>query len=175
MRRLLGPALALAVVAAGALAGGQFLRENFTYFSVSGTSMEPTLSHGDSVVLRRAEELKPGAIVFFEKPRGWEATTPVEAAPKFLVKRVLAVGGAALEYDGENFLVNGEVAAEALTPCPKGKAGYEHELAPEELFVVGDNAAVSLDSRKVFCHGEASEAFVEAASVVAHGRVLARW
>lgn len=110
--------LALLVVAAVA-AGIRWLRANLVAVTVTGRSMEPTLSHGDRVLVRRAPlgSVLRGQLVVLRLP---DATDPTLA-----VKRAVALPGDPM-------------------PDPLARAG---PVPAGHLVVLGDNRAVSQDSR----------------------------
>lgn len=113
----------------------------FALIRVDGSSMEPTLSDGQTVLLRRTEEIRAGDIVgFYHNGR-------------ILLKRVIGSPQDEIEIDGEgNVYINGSMLEE---PYLAKKSAGECELefpcrVPEGmLFVLGDNRAVSVDSRSV--------------------------
>ena len=127
-----------------------------SFFSVSGDSMAPTLNNRDSVVLRQGEELQKDQLVFFSLPATW-TYDQLSGSEDVLVKRVAAVPGDELSYNGREFKVNGEVVysvEQGGYACGAGLQGYSHVLEEDEIFVLGDNALASLDSRRVFCDGK---------------------
>jgi signal peptidase I len=94
--------------------------------TVHGTSMLPTLSPGDRVLVRRAtaRAVRRGDLVVFARPR--------EATRSWMIKRVLAVPG---------------------DPVPRAEvptlSGYREPVVPPgRLVVLGDNPADSYDSRQ---------------------------
>ncbi|MEU8588819.1 S26 family signal peptidase [Streptomyces sp. NPDC048664] len=115
------PAAALAVGAAGVLAGAAAcalaLRRAFVLVTVEGGSMEPTLLDGDRVLVRRTRAFRRGDVVVIPVPDGPRAPREVP----WLVKRVSAIAG--------------DPAADG---CPAVPSGH--------LAVLGDNPR-SLDSR----------------------------
>lgn len=133
------------------LAMTAFLLQTFAFFKVSGTSMEPTFRDGDAVVMKRASELRSGQVTVFPMPSSWAFLNPDEEG-QTLVKRVWAVPGDKFEFDGKRFTVNGEaVGTLPVYPCPIQR--FSVILGPNEAFVVGDNAGISLDSRRILCVG----------------------
>lgn len=163
------------VIAAASLITLNSLRVSF--FSVSGSSMEPSLHDRDSVVLKQKQKVEKGILVFFAKPNAWTYTDVFGREPELLVKRVIAVPGDTLSYDGENMLVNGESVlnfAEAGIQCEKGEIGYTHKLNEKEIFVMGDNTKASLDSRNVFCDGE-KDFYVYEALVSDYGTIALKF
>lgn len=119
---------------------------------VAGDSMAPTLRPGSLVVLLPVAGRR-GDVVVFRHTSGAR-----------YVKRVAAVGGDVVELEAGRLRVNGRpvdgrdrVVGPILT---------RWSVPPGQVFVVGDNACVSDDSRTW------REPFVPAAAT---RRVLARW
>ena len=169
-RRVLRVAFFVGVTAI-ALAAAALITLNalhVSFFSISGDSMEPTLHDRDSVVLRQAKTVEKGQLVFFALPNAWTYADRGGLRPSVVVKRIAAVPGDRLSYDGKNFLVNGESVFNLQQnhyTCLKGEVGYTHTLTDNEIFVMGDNSGASLDSRRVFCDGQRD--FYVAESLVA--------
>ncbi|WP_432989678.1 S26 family signal peptidase [Dactylosporangium sp. CA-233914] len=115
------PALALA---GGLLAAALVvLRRRYLLVTVTGLSMAPTLRHGDAVLVRRAglRAVRRGQLVLLE---------PVGAGSGArLVKRVAALPGDPMP---------------AVTWHPPAVL----HVPPGHVVVLGDNPAVSLDSRR---------------------------
>lgn len=135
-----------------ATGGLWMLRRRYVAVSVTGPSMEPTLRHGDRVIVRRTrpDRIRVGQVVVFRHPppwRGveswvdgrrlpetgfWAAGTPRPARRvQWTIKRVAAVPG---------------------DPLPAELAGYAahlgHTVPAGSLAVLGDNRARSVDSRR---------------------------
>jgi len=109
---------------------------------VEGSSMNPLLKNGDVVVVSRTAEVKRGSVVVVDLPEGG----PV-------IKRVIAFGGETVwsvhgnvyvQTEGETIVLNeGYVATENA-----GGADVARITVPQgHVFLLGDNRAVSLDSR----------------------------
>lgn len=99
------------------------LRARFVAVTVTGASMEPALTSGDRVLVRRAPlaRVRPGQVVVIANPAG---------DPPWLVKRAAAVPGDRVDP--------------AWLP-----AGHTPERVPAgALVVLGDNATASYDSRR---------------------------
>lgn len=144
-----------------------------SFFSISGNSMEPTLYDRDSIILKQKKKVEADLLVFFTKPYSWTYTDAFGHEPNVLVKRIAAVPGDRLTYDGKDFFVNGESVfnlAENRYSCPEGPEAYSHKLTSDEIFVLGDNAHASLDSRRVFCDGE-KDFFVPSSQVLDFGTI----
>lgn len=96
------------------------LRRSFLVARVRGDSMLPTLRDGDRLVVRRRRPVRPGQLVVARSRRGG-----------LLVKRAAAVAGDPVPVDRVPLL--------RRTGDPTVPTG--------RLVVLGDNPAVSLDSR----------------------------
>ncbi len=109
---------------------------------VSGTSMEPTLLHGDVIVFRKhAGTYERGDIIFI-KGNGRED----------YVKRICGIPGDVLGFDKNTgyYLVNGEIQKEPYIyekTYGKAKVDYPLTLYKDQYFVMGDHRSDSQDSR----------------------------
>ena len=191
--------LAVVLVAAGVMFGLPAL--GFSVWSVSGPSMEPTFRDGSILMLKSSgDSVARGDVVVIDRPSSWHVVqTSVAGSDKnditdktnkslgarlsrsALLKRAVAVPGDILSFNGKAFLVNGSVVystADNDYECSALPAGWSHRLSADELFVMGDNARVSLDSRKVVCTvGPDSEVspFLSVSGVHAHGNSVLNW
>lgn len=106
---------------------------------IAGTSMEPSLSNGDIVVLAKTDRLETGDLCAFYYSN------------KVLIKRVIAKPGEYLwiEPDGTVF-VNGTALEEpyldkkALGECD---IQFPYQVPENNYFVMGDQRETSIDSR----------------------------
>lgn len=108
-----------------------------------GPSMQPNLYVGDRLMTEKISyHLHPprrGDVVIIERPAGEVS----------LVKRVVAVEGEVVEVrDGHTF-VNGQPIDEPWVAHFGGQDYGPALVPPGHLFVVGDNRAVSRDSRAI--------------------------
>ncbi len=130
--------MAAALIIAAAVAG-LVLTRIYALIEVDGNSMEPTLSDGEILFLRRTKEVGAGAIAGFY----YEG--------KILLKRVIGMPGDEIEIDTDgNVSVNGQPLEEPyLREKSLEKCQLEFPVTVPEgtFFVLGDNRAVSVDSR----------------------------
>ncbi|MCD7732865.1 MAG: signal peptidase I [Oscillospiraceae bacterium] len=106
---------------------------------VSGSSMEPTLSDNDIILLIKTDNLSTGDLIGFYYQN------------KLLLKRVIGVAGDVIDIDEEgNVTVNGELLDEPyVTNKSIGECDIDlpYQVPENRVFVMGDNRATSIDSR----------------------------
>ena len=113
---------------------------------VDGSSMEPTLSDGDNLIVdkisyRFNDPQRFDIIVF---PYEYESNT-------YYIKRIIGLPGETVRIDDAgNIYINGEVLEENYGKEVIQRAGLATNpitLADDEYFVMGDNRNNSVDSR----------------------------
>jgi len=112
--------------------------------TVSGPSMQPTLRDHDYVLATKGvTDLKRGDIVTLN--------VIDKGVPEEWVKRVVAVAGDAVRVSGDIILVNGAAEQFPHIIVTRGASTPIKDLVvPEgQIFVAGDNRALSEDSRYV--------------------------
>lgn len=140
--RLSGIAVALGCVLF--LGGFAWAAVVYRPYTVPTSSMEPTVSPGDKVLAQRisGDEVHRGDIVVF-KDKLWGDLPEV--------KRVVGIGGDTVSCCDAHgrLLVDGKPVEETYLAAP-GQASaskFDTKVPKGELFLVGDNRAVSEDSR----------------------------
>ncbi len=128
------------------------VRENWVQaFRIPSEAMQPTLLVGDYLFVDKrasARRPEPGDVVVFQYP---------EEPSRSYIKRVVAVGGEAVEVRAKTLFVNGKPRAEAfiqhIDPTVH-EAGYDPRdhfgpftVPAGSYFVMGDNRDNSNDSR----------------------------
>jgi signal peptidase I len=104
--------------------------------------MTPTVDPGDTLLARSvgAGGIGRGDIVIFHDP-AWGAET--------MVKRVVGIGGDTVAFSGTggSLTVNGKPVEESYLRGDRGDIGFDVQVPQGRLFLLGDDRAVSLDSR----------------------------
>ena len=114
--------------------------------SVSGSSMEPTLSNNDQLILDKISYR-------FSEPQRFDIIVfPFQYAEKtFYVKRIIGLPGETVQIDLHgNIYINGQILNEDYGKETINFAGLAVEpitLGDDEYFVMGDNRNNSSDSR----------------------------
>jgi signal peptidase I len=126
----------------------------FQAFWIPTSSMVPTLGVGDRVLVQKAffswRDVREGDIVVFSQP-------PLDHCPGQgdLVKRVIALPGQTIYSSGGSIYVNGRLLAEPYLPhydplgppIPNATSQHPYRVPPGEFYMMGDNRAISCDSR----------------------------
>lgn len=104
-----------------------------------GDSMTPTLEEGEIALSIKTSNIARGDVVAFYYGN------------KLLVKRCIGLPGEIVDIDADgNIYINGSLLDEPyLTEKSRGDCdiSFPYSVPLEEYFVIGDNRAVSLDSR----------------------------
>jgi signal peptidase I len=108
---------------------------------VQGLSMEPTLNEGDNLYYTKFQNPAYGDLIIFQTQN-----------PKYgyMVKRVIGLEGDQISVNADGSVIrNGEPLIEPYIETDKlgNSAMAEVTVEKGKLFVLGDNRAVSVDSR----------------------------
>lgn len=109
---------------------------------VAGDSMEPALRDGDRALRTKSYgDPKRGDIVVVD------VRTPAEDDD--IVKRIIAIEGDTIEIRDDVAIVNGQVEKSAGRESAGGRGAYRQPTVVPQgmIYVLGDNRAISLDSR----------------------------
>ena len=115
-------------------------------FFIPSPSMVPTLEVHDRVLVNKLSyklhDVNRGDVVVFERPPN------DTGAIKDLIKRVVAVEGDTIESRGDTLYVNDQPVKEPYVKTSSmGNAVTRRTIAPNQVFVMGDNRTNSSDSR----------------------------
>jgi len=126
----------------------------FQAFWIPSSSMVPTLGVNDRVLVQKAffswHDVREGDIVVFSHPPLDQCGGPQEGD---LVKRVIALPGQTIYSSGNSIYVNGRLLAEPYLPHydplgpPIASSQHPYRVPPGEFYLLGDNRAISCDSR----------------------------
>ena len=154
LRRALVETAVIIVVAV--LLAGLVRTFAFQTFSIPTSSMVPTLGVHDRILVQKAfftwRDVREGDIVVFSHPPLDQCPGPQEGD---LVKRVIALPGQTIYSSGNSIYVNGRLLAEPYLPrydplgppVPHASSQHPYRVPPGEFYVLGDNRAISCDSR----------------------------
>jgi signal peptidase I len=128
----------------------------FQTYYIPTSSMVPTLGVYDRILVQKAffnwHDVREGDIVVFSHPPRDDCPGPQNGD---LVKRVIALPGQTIYSSGNNIYVNGHLLAEPYLPrydplgppIPDASRQHPYRVPPGEFYLLGDNRAISCDSR----------------------------
>jgi len=124
----------------------------FRVATIDGPSMKETLHHGDKVIITNfAYTAKQGDIVVISRNKLNTADGVTESEMP-IIKRVIAVAGQTVDIDFQKGIVyvDGKALDEPYTSTPTNRqfdVKFPLTVAPDSVFVLGDNRNDSMDSR----------------------------
>lgn len=135
-RNMLEWVLVLAVAVIAAL----FLRNYVLEFlSVDGSTMMPTLINGERIITLKLGEVERYDIIVFSLPSD---------PRRIFVKRIIGLPGERISIEQGQVIIEGELIEEDYLGSYSLQQSMTEIIIPEDhYFVLGDNRAVSLDSR----------------------------
>jgi signal peptidase I len=146
------------------------ISSGYHFFYVQGNSMAPTLSDGDTVLIKKDNDLAKSQVVVFRFPEQWENPFNEDS---LLIKRVIAVEGDTFSYSGRVFTVNGKkYPLPDNYNCKTEKTTYTKTLGKNEMIVFGDNVSQSADSRFFYCRDNTEGFIVSTDLIVSSGRIV---
>lgn len=111
----------------------------FVLLEINGASMAPTLNEGEIVILRQTKDIETGDLVGFYY------------GGKILLKRAIGSAGDYIDIDEEGnvYVNNGMIDEPYLEEKKLGRCelDFPYQVPEGMIFVLGDNRAVSIDSR----------------------------
>ena len=125
-------------------------------FWIPTSSMVPALGVYDRVLVQKAfftwHDVREGDILVFSHPPLDHCPGPAESD---LVKRVIALPGQTIYSSGNSIYINGRLLAEPYLPhydplglpVPHATREHPYRVPAGEFYVLGDNRAISCDSR----------------------------
>ena len=126
----------------------------FVLIRINGSSMEPALHNGEIIFLRQTKEIEVGDMIGFYY------------GGRVLIKRAIGSEGDYIDIDKEgNVYVNGQqIDVPYLAEKNLGKCELEfpYEVPEDMIFVLGDNRAISIDSR------------IKSIGCVEHGQIVGK-
>ncbi|HUA08093.1 MAG TPA: signal peptidase I [Candidatus Acidoferrales bacterium] len=130
--------LVLQLAVLGALIAAFFVR----FWQVSGPSMSPHVSSGEFVLINTVAYR-------FGAPKRGDVVTFLHdgATPELFIKRVIGLPGDRIRIDRGVVYVNGNPLSEPYVRYHDDRSAPEITVPPQSVYVLGDNRAVSEDSR----------------------------
>ncbi len=121
---------------------------------VKESSMEPTLYENHYLIINKLAyktgEEQRGDIIVFESELETE-----DGDKKLLIKRIVGLPGETVTIENEKVYINGELLEEEYLKDGITPGTVTDCVVPEgQLFVMGDNRVVSIDSHELGCISE---------------------
>lgn len=122
-----------------------FLLTNFVVFpsQVDGSSMRPTLTHGDFLIIDRISKN-------FDAYERYDVVVFRHSKDQFYIKRIIGMPGESISIQDHRIYINGTILEEPFSfdeMTYDGYYKYPIEIPEGYYFVLGDNRNHSTDSR----------------------------
>ncbi len=147
-RKAIVDAVTLVAVAVVLLFGvPRFLMERVI---VDGPSMETTLQNGDNILVEKVSRYFKGALDRFDVVVFYPNEDAKEQNERYYIKRIIGLPNETVRIEGDVIYIDDEPLEESFGSTSMGNPGIAREtiaLGPDEYFVLGDNRAISKDSR----------------------------
>ena len=150
------PAEAAATVLVAVLLAALVRTYVFQTYFIPTSSMVPTLGVYDRILVQKAffnpGDVRAGDIVVFSHPPLDDCPGPANGD---LVKRVIALPGQTIYSAGNSIYVDGKLLSEPYLPAddplgppiPDATRQHPYRVPAGDFYVLGDNRAISCDSR----------------------------
>lgn len=145
-RKIVETAVLVAVFALLLFAVPRYVMERVI---VDGSSMENTLQNGDNILVEKVSRYF-GALHRFDIIVFYPDEETKEKDGRYYIKRLIGLPGETVQIVDGVILINGEPLEEDYGATPMGQSGIAQQpltLGEGEYFVLGDNRAISKDSR----------------------------
>lgn len=138
-----GPGEFVALGSFAVFAVGLIFAFGFFFATISGGSMEPTLSDGDRIVVAADRKIRRFDVIVFKTEEAG-----VASGNKYLIKRVIALPGETIKITGGVIYIDGAVLQTSFPPRGELPEVTEITLSGDSqlYFVMGDNQPYSHDS-----------------------------
>ncbi len=116
---------------------------------VDGPSMEDTLQNGDNILVEKVSRYF-GALDRFDIIVFYPDEEAKKSNGRYYIKRIIGLPGETVRIDGDVIYINDEPLEESFGYTQMGAPGIAKNgvtLGEDEYFVLGDNRAISKDSR----------------------------
>jgi len=116
---------------------------------VDGPSMENSLQDGDNILVEKVSRYF-GALDRFDIVVFYPNDEAKKSNGRYYIKRIIGLPGETVRIDGDVIYINDEPLEESFGFTAMGTQGIAEDgvtLGEDEYFVLGDNRAISKDSR----------------------------
>ncbi|HHT97921.1 MAG TPA: signal peptidase I [Clostridiales bacterium] len=141
------------------------LSNKFVILHVKGSSMSPTYENGDTIILKKHNDIESGDIVVFKSPRSWHAEES-----KF-IKRIMGKKGDVIQISKDSVTINYNIINHKRQCSNINNQKLYFKLSDDEYLVMGDNYSDSNDSISQYCL-ENEEFLINKENIILYGEEL---